>query len=92
MKVTYEKDVVCPFYKSTHISGSCKDKEHLAELTKQARKSIKCEGLYNKSAIIVDFAEEKARKEHKRNYCASFAWGRCPIANMLNKTKYGGDL
>lgn len=88
MKVTYEKNILCPFYKSTHISGSCKDTKHLDELKRQARKSIKCEGLYNKSAIILDFSHESACNEHKKNFCASRCWEGCPIALMLNKTKY----
>ena len=92
MKYEYTKDVVCPFFVTQHISSACNDPDEKGKIIRKMSKSIKCEGLYKNSSIIVEFSDENARKEHKRGYCASFCYKNCPIAIMLNKTKYGENL
>lgn len=90
MKYEYTKDVVCPFFVTQHISSSIVD----LKTDKRARKqrcTIKCEGIYKKTSTIIEFSDENARKEHKKNFCASFCYKECPIAIMISK-KYGGNL
>lgn len=50
---------------------------------------IKCEGLYQSSCITQSFVRACMRENHRQRYCASFDWENCPIAKMLNETKYG---
>ncbi len=87
MKYEYVKDIICPFYTQQYV-GSKGATAECIEKAKRIDHSIKCEGVYKKSAIILEFAEMSAKKEHRDNYCASYCWGKCPIARMLNKTKY----
>ena len=90
MKYEYTKDVVCPFFVTQHIA-TCKDKEKKDKQIQKQSRSIKCEGVCKKSSIIIEFDNESARKEHKKNFCASFSYKECPIAIMISK-KYGGNL
>ena len=81
MKSSYSKDIICPFYAVVYAETN----EQISEM----RRSIKCEGLYQSSSITQFFVKECVRENHRQRYCASFDWEQCPIAKMLNKTKYG---
>ena len=88
MKYDYVKDVICPFFITQHISSARTDPDEKSKLITKMNKSIKCEGPCKNSSVILEFSDERARAEHKHNFCASFCYNTCPIAIMIGKTKY----
>ncbi len=53
----------------------------------EERQVIYCEGVEKNSAIHMAFATPQQKKDYLLRNCRQF-WGRCPVADALNK-KWG---
>lgn len=50
--------------------------------------NIYCEGLGEKSSIILCLASKQRKEQHRNQYCGTFDYKSCPLYGAINK-KYG---
>ena len=71
---------ICPFFIDPPGSAGAKNK------VEQNR--IRCEGLINKGKIMLDFPNAIKRESGADDFCRSYCWKGCPIAQIINEYKY----
>lgn len=74
-----DKSAICPFFKE--ISWKDGDKSRV-------QRQIKCEGLSEGGFLYLTFNTIEERNSHREDFCRSACYEGCPIAIMLNDTKY----
>lgn len=58
---------------------------------REAAMSVTCEGMECRVHTAVKFESCEDKRKWFARYCATYAYGRCPYAEMITEGKYGEE-
>lgn len=52
---------------------------------RESEQKIACEGVVEDSTTLLKFCSEEEKRRHRRMYCQSYGYEKCPLAKILRR-------
>lgn len=52
---------------------------------RESEQKISCEGVVKDSTTLLKFCSEEEKRRHRRMYCQSYEYEKCPLAKILHR-------